>query len=230
MLPRLVVRVPATTPGLVIKVDSAPLSDAAWGSSAPINPGNHSIEATALGYKAWSKTVTIEPTPGDVEIIVPKLDAEVIEKPVEKPIEKPVEKPALVSEKPAPDIPPPPKGSSFNTPLWLGVAAGGVGLAGMIVGSIYGARTLDLRDAGNAECGPPPDETYCTKKGLELQAQAASTAPISTVGFVAGGVGLGAGAVLILMGLRQPPPAPSRAWVLPRIERTGGVVWVGMSF
>ena len=229
MLPRLVVRVPVTTPGLIVKLDSAPLSDAAWGSLAPINPGNHSLEATASGYQGWSKTITIENAPGDIEVIVPKLEPDVVEKP----------KPELSSggpktdgqEKPKKDVPPiPPPKSSFNKPLWIGVGLGGVGLAGMIIGTAFGVQTLNLRDAGNAECGPAPLETYCTKMGLDLQAQAASAAPISTIGFVVGGVGLGAGAALVLLGLRQGAPAPSRAWVLPHVDRTGAGIAAGYSF
>lgn len=229
MLPRLTVRVPATTPGLVLTLDSAPLSEAAWESAAPINPGNHELEATAPGFKRWSKTITIENAPGNVDVIVPKLEEASSETP----------KPDGVNggpkpdgqEKPKPIVPTTPRpASDFNKPLWIGVAAGGVGLAGMIVGTALGVRTFSKRDAGNAECGPSPLTTYCTKKGIELQSQAATSATISTVGFVMGGVGLGVGAVLVFLGTRHASPAPSRAWIVPHVDRTGGGVWAGYSF
>lgn len=229
MVPRLVVRVPTTIPGLVLKLDSASLGDAAWGKAAPINPGNHSLEATASGYKGWLKTITIDNAPGEVEVIVPKLEQEEAEKP----------KPDLMSggpksgvqEKPKKDVPtiPGPK-SSFNKPLWIGVAAGGVGLAGMIIGTVTGARTFTLRDAGELECLLDPKHVYCSRKGIELHSQAETSASISTASFVIGGVGLGAGVALVLLGLRQGAPAPSRAWVLPHVDRTGAGIAAGYSF
>lgn len=229
-LSRLVVRVPDATPGLVVKVDATILNGASWGTAAPINPGEHLIEATAPGHQPWSKPMTIEKGPVNVEVIVPKLPPLAEEKPpevvspsvVNPPVQKPpAEKPQTL---PPPDVP------GWNKPLWIGVATGAAGLAGMIVGTAFGMRTLDLRDAGNAECGPPPTTTYCTKTGLELHAQATSSATISTVGFVVGGVGLGAGAVLIGLGLRKPTSLPSRAWVLPYVGLASAGVTAGYSF
>ncbi|HRI63097.1 MAG TPA: hypothetical protein PK156_02635, partial [Polyangium sp.] len=75
-IPRFIVRVSETTPGLIVKLDKAALNEAAWGTAAPINPGEHAVEATAPGYVTWSKNITIEKTPGNVEIVIPKLELE----------------------------------------------------------------------------------------------------------------------------------------------------------
>lgn len=238
-IPRLVVRVPVTTPGIVVKLDAAVVSEGVWGSATPINPGDHAIEATAPGYKAWSSILKIENEPGNVDAIVPKLDLESARPPVDKPKDPPkgdgtsgVSNPDPPIKHKMPNKPKPTK-SGFSAPLWIGVGLGAVGLAGMIYGTVYGAKTLSLRDAGNVECGPPGDETFCTYKGLELQAQAAATAPYSTAGFIVGGIGVGAGAALILLGLRNTitkTKTPTKAWVLPHVDRTGAGVWGGMSF
>jgi hypothetical protein len=229
LLPHLIVRVPATTPGIVVKLDSAALSEAAWGIAAPINPGNHFIEAMAPGYKGWSQTITIENASSNVDVTVPKLEQELNEKPKTDPSSGGTT--VVVQEKPKQSDPPPPSPKpQFNKPLWIGIAAGGVGLAGMIIGPALGVHTFTLRDAGNVECGPEPENTFCTKKGIDLQSQAATSATVSTVGFVMGGLGLGAGAALILIGLRHAPSAPTRAWVLPHIDRTGVGVSAGYSF
>lgn len=238
-IPRLVVRVPETTPGIVVKLDAAVVSEGVWGSATPINPGDHAIEATAPGYKAWSSILKIENKPGNVDAIVPKLDLESAVPPVDKPKDPPKGDGTNGSANPDPPtkgkIPdkPKPTTSGFNAPLWIGVGIGAVGLAGMIYGTVYGAKTLSLRDAGNVECGPPRDETFCTKKGLELQAQAAATAPYSTAGFIVGGIGVGAGAALILVGLRKTntkTKTPNKAWVLPHVDRAGAGVWGGFTF
>jgi hypothetical protein len=179
----------------------------------------------APGYKGWSKTITIENKPGDIDVVVPKLEqdaaANVVPDIPKTPVqEKPKEK--------NPTIPPPK--SQVNKPLWIGVASGGIGLAGMILGSVMGARTFTLRDATEPECLLDPKRVYCTKKGFDLHTQAQTSASISTASFIIGGVGLGAGAVLVLIGLRKSPPPPSRAWVLPHVDRNGAGFSAGYSF
>lgn len=231
-VPRLVVRVSEMTPGIAVKLDGAAVSEGIWGSATPINPGDHTIEASAAGYTTWAKSIKIENAPGNTDIIIPKLEAESAGPPLDKPKDRPKDggtSPNLPFKDKSTDKP----SSGFNAPLWVGVGLGAVGLAGMIYGTAYGVKTLNLRDAGNIECGPPDDETFCTEKGLELQAQAAATAPYSTAGFIVGGIGLGAGAAMILLGLRKTntkTQAPNKAWVLPRMDRTGVGVWGGMSF
>ncbi len=229
MLPRLSVRVAATTPGLVLKLNSVTLSEADWGSAAPINPGNHSLEASAPGYQVWSQTITIENTPGNVEVIVPELAREAVVIVKSDPLSGGPK--VNVQEKPKQDGTTTPGAKPrFNKPLWIGVAVGGVGLAGMIIGTVTGARTFTLRDAGDLECQLDPAHIYCSKKGIDLHSQAATSASISTASFVIGGVGLGAGAALIMLGLRQGAAAPAGAWVLPHIDRSGAGVSAGLSF
>lgn len=236
LLPRVVVRIPVSTPGIVVKLDSAQVSEAALGMATPINPGKHNVEAAAPGYRTWTNSFVIEKMPDNVEIVVPKLEPVPGNESVPPPGDKPHDKDTgngsvpIGPEKPKTPPTPPPPPSGFNKPLWIGVALGGVGLAGMILGTVYGVRTLNLRDEGNAECGPPPDYTFCTTRGLELQAQAASVAPTSTIGFVVGGVGLGAGAILVLLGMRKTAPAPAHAWVIPQFERSGAGVSAGVRF
>jgi hypothetical protein len=237
-LSRLTVRVPDAAPGIVVKVDAAVLSSAAWGTAAPINPGAHSIEAAAPGYATWSMPVTIEKGPSAFEVVVPKLQPLDVPKPPDATVpndsnqtpQQNVQQQNVQQQNVQPDVPKPPNVPGVNKPLWIGVATGAVGLAGIVMGAAFGMRTFSQRDAGNAECGPPPGNTYCTKAGIELHAQAQTSATISTVGFVVGGVGLGAGAVMVLLGLRKPTPAPSRAWVLPHAGATGAGVMAGFSF
>ena len=218
-LVRLVVRVPDVTPGLVVKLDAVTLNQAAWGTAAPINPGQHLVEASARGYQAWSKPIAVDKGPAQIEVLVPKLDPAGASNSSKAGPQK--EKPSVWFGS---------DGSGLNKPLWIGIATGAVGLAGIIVGSAFGARTFDKRDAGNAECGPAPKETYCTKAGIELHAQAESSATVSTVGFVVGGVGLGAGAALVWWGLRSRAPTTSKAWVFPHVNPTTAGVVAGYSF
>jgi len=252
LLPHVIVKIPKSTPGLIIKLDAAVLDEAAWGKPMPVNPGAHLLEARAAGYKPWSTTVAIEKMPGDVETIIPELEKDAtsspetkpVDPPTDKPVDKPADKPAdkpvdgpstggkstAGPEKPKPPPPPPPPPPAFNKPLWIGVGVAGIGAAGLIVGSIFGGRTYDFRDAGDAECRVFSGASYCTKKGLDLHAQAQTSASISTASFVVGGVGLAAGAALVLVGLRNKTPRASHAWVLPQVERTRAGISAGLSF
>lgn len=248
LLPHIIVKIPKVTPGLVVKLDAAVLAEAAWGNPTPVNPGAHTLEAKAAGYKPWSTTVAIEKMPGDVETVIPELEKDAtqpedkpIEPPLDKPVDKPTDKPiegtlpggaAIEPEKPKPPPvpPPPPPPPAPNTPLWVGLASGGIGIAGMILGPIYGQRTFDFRDAGNAECRFIAGASYCTKKGLDLHVQAETSAAISTAAFVVGGVGLTAGAVLVILGLRNKAQHATHAWVLPHAERSRAGISAGFSF
>jgi hypothetical protein len=115
-----------------------------------------------------------------------------------------------------------------------GFIAGGVGVAGIIVGSIYGVRTFSKKDKGNAAC----DGRYCSQEGLDLHQQAETSAAISTVGFGVGIAGVGAGLALILISRanakslsRSTRPAATeakagrgRVWVAPGTNPgTGGL-------
>jgi hypothetical protein len=104
-----------------------------------------------------------------------------------------------------------------------------VGVVGIILGSVYGPRTFDLRDAGNAECRTGAFDTYCTRKGIDLHEQAQTSATVSTVGFVLGAAGIGAGAVLVVMALKS-PPTTNRAWVLPQVGPSNAGFAAGFSF
>ncbi len=66
-------------PGLVVKRDGADIT-VLVGTDIPLDPGDHTIVASAAGYQDWTKTVSIT-TPGKVEIEIPVLDKQVVEAP-----------------------------------------------------------------------------------------------------------------------------------------------------
>jgi len=72
--------------------------------------------------------------------------------------------------------------------------AGGVGVAGLAVGTIFGLQSMSKHDDAAAKCpGACSDQA-----GVDLWNDARSAGNISTIGFVVGGVGLATGAVLWL--------------------------------
>lgn len=60
-VPRLVVRLAARTPGLVVTKDGTELAPGAFDTAIPVDPGQVHLEASALGFERWSVRVdTVE--------------------------------------------------------------------------------------------------------------------------------------------------------------------------
>jgi len=228
-LSRIAVRVPSPVPGIAVKLDGRELVAAAWGTAAPIDPGEHAVLVTAPGYASWSDKFVIAPGAGTREVSIPALS------PARGAAKEPSGQEGNTAQtnlsQKNPPGPEQPGGASPR--LWAGVALGAVGLAGIVVGSVFGLRTFSKRDEGNAEC-VAPDYVRCTQAGLDLHAEAETSATISTVGFGVGIAGLGVGLALALTAPRA-SASPGRAsasatWFVPWIGRGAYGGAMGASF
>lgn len=229
-LSRLRITVTPGTPGLVVKLDGTVLNPAAWGTAAAIDPGDHVVEASAPGFSNFSEKVAISRGASTRDLTVPKLSPEAGGKTETNtpPTGSTEEKPPS-GETNGPVAPPP---SSPNAMLYAGIGASAVGLAGIVVGSIFGAKTLSLRDEAACVDVPAGDAVRCTPEGAALYEDAKSASTVSTIGFGVGVVGIGAG-VALLMASRSGKTAPSRpqsAFVLPVVGRSAAGVQAGFSF
>lgn len=63
-------------PGLIVKRDGVTLGDGALGTEIPVDPGPHTIEASAPGKREWSSTVTVGAAADHKQITVPALEDE----------------------------------------------------------------------------------------------------------------------------------------------------------
>lgn len=182
---------------MVVTVDGETVPIAVLGMPFRVNPGKHVVVARAGGREARvdidaleSRTVKVELAlaPGTTE---PQLE---------------------LAEEPAAAVPPPseprktepePVAAPRSIPI-VTYVAGGVGAAGIVVGSIAGLLAISHKNAAATECvdGECPPATW---DDLD---KARSLATVSTVGFVVGVVGLAAGASALL--LREEPKAAQR--------------------
>jgi hypothetical protein len=124
---------------------------------------------------------------------------------------------------------------SFFDPLHrkLGLAAAGVGVAGVLVGSFFGVRAIAKKnEAGRAGC----DGRECsTAQSGEIREQARSAGDVATVAMSIGAGGLATAAVLFWM---VPEPEPESAHgapvasveVSPLIFARGGGLWLRGGF
>jgi hypothetical protein len=82
--------------------------------------------------------------------------------------------------------------SSSSTQKTLALVAGGVGVVGVGLGTIFGLSAMSKHDDAAAKCPAAcPDQA-----GVDLWNDARTAGNISTVAFVVGGVGLATGAIL----------------------------------
>jgi tetratricopeptide (TPR) repeat protein len=173
-LSKLAVVVPAgiERAGLVIKQNGRDLAEAAWGSAVPVDPGEHTIDASSPGKQTWKKTVRVEGSAGTTTVEIPKL----------------AEAPVLASGAP--------RGSTWGAQRIAGVAVGGAGVVGVVVGAVFGGITL--KKSSDSKSGCAPDLSTCNAAGYALQHDAHTTARASNVGLILGGAALVGGLVLVL--------------------------------
>jgi hypothetical protein len=174
-LSRLQIKVAGDAAGVAITRDGEPVQPAELGVAIPVDPGKHVIEASAPGKQPFSKTVEIGA----------EADSQV------------VEIPALAAGEgggPGPGGETPGKKSDGSTQRTIGLVVGGAGVIGVAVGAVFGLQAGSKWDDAKAKCNDYPYE--CGPDGVELADDAKSSATISTIGFIAGGVLIAGGAAL----------------------------------
>ncbi|MEO8183404.1 MAG: hypothetical protein ABI895_31605 [Deltaproteobacteria bacterium] len=181
---------------LEIKRDGKAISDALWNTAMPVDPGAHTVEASAPGKKPWSTSFNIADGPRQESVVVPLLeDAPVAADATQLPLSAPP--------------PEPPRGSSMQkTAGWVLL---GVGSAGLVTGGVLALLARGDNKDANAECRPDRLR-LCNPAGVELGESAAAKATWAGVSAGVGLAALGAGVTLLLTA----PPASAQA-------STGGI-------
>jgi len=144
-----------------------------------LDPGLHVVEAKAEGRLPWQSRFEAPAEGATVKITVPPLGR-------------------------VPSAPPPKPG-----PPAVAVVAGAVGLAGIAVGSVFGALALSKKaDSNDAGC---TSDDRCPPPAAALREDARDLATVSTVGFVAGVAFVVTGAVLLFTAPTRKPSAAAEA-------------------
>lgn len=183
--------------GLTIRRDGREVPEAAWDTPFPLDPGDHVIEASAPGHKAWSTPLPVPETRADTALEVPVLT----------PLPRDV--PATTASAAATAVPPPatsaPAGPKYRT---AAISVGVVGAVALGVGTYFGARAISLSGKANDRC---PQPACGDRAAVDDSESAAKAARIANVGVALGVLALG-GATALWFGGNSAgaAPAPTR--------------------
>lgn len=198
VVPKLVVTaegVPADD--LVVHVDALEFRVAGLGVPLPVEPGHHAIRATATKKVEWTSAIDTAPDGATSTVKVP---------PLQDALEPVAPPPPIAPPPPAVPIVAPPVERHASMPS-LRVAAlvtGGVGVAGVVLGGVFGALAISGKSA--AGC----DGTVCPDSASQATLESAKgRADVSTIALIAGGVLVASGVTMWL--LAPSPRAPSVA-------------------
>src|SRR5579859_6283538 len=210
-LSRLTVVVPAdvaTTAGLVVQRDAIVVGVAAWGVGIPVDPGDHTVEASAPGKQAWSTHVTIGAASDTKQIAVPALAA------------APVEAPPVVAAEPAAGPPATAdartEASARSPQKTWGLIVGAAGIVGLGVGSYFGLRALSGSSQAKQTC---PNAACAAPSAIQQNDDAKTDARVADVGFAVGAGALVAGSLLYFLA-----PKAAGLRVAPVVGQTNGIV------
>ncbi len=194
-LSRLTVTVPAPDAGLEVHDGDRAVAAGLFGEAVPVDPGPHTIEATAPGKKHWQSTIQVGADGAAVTVTVPALtDDPDAKKPV-----PPAEVAASPAPAPVPAAPPQPH-DSHRTQRIVGWVTAGAGVVGVGLGAAFGITTLSKNNQAEGLC---KTNNMCASSAefnqhASLVNDAKTDRTASIIGFAAGGAALVGGVILIV--------------------------------
>jgi hypothetical protein len=193
----------AGLPDLEVRRDGSVLGQAGWGTAAPVDPGEHTVEVKATGKKPWSTHVTIGPA-GDVQTVaVPILDDV---PPPPPPEARSIEPPPAAEAAPAPPDETP---SAGNAQRVVGISLGALGIVAAGVGTYFGVRAISKNNQATSAC---PDANDCTRADAVRSSQDAKSAAQGADVAFAGAAGAAVvGAIVYFTARSSTPPPPGAA-------------------
>lgn len=203
-IPKLTVRLSPNAPaGTTIERDGLTLGPSILGAPASLDPGPHTLVVRVPGQP--EERIDVRLTPGEAqELELPRANG------ANGNASSTTVAPAAFQS-----IPEGPRSSGKGLRI-VGWTALGVGAAGLAVGAVGGILTIGAKSDVDEHCRPG-----CDKTGLDAQDRGRQWSTISTIGFAAGAVGVGAGITLLLLSSKHGDVS-----VQP-VAGGGGLRWAG---
>jgi hypothetical protein len=197
-------------PGLEVKRDGIVMGVAQWGEALPVDPGKHTMVATAPGKKPWTADVEVAEK-GRVSLAVPDLAAEVVAAPIPGP-------PPAIEPSPSPS---PPPASPTSTRRAVGIGLSALGVAALGTAGVLAGLTRNRVDGAAAYC--TTGYSSCFPYGVTLLEQARTMQTAAIVLAAGGTVSAGTGIALVVTS----PSAKGGGPPVPRVTAALGPL--GMS-
>jgi hypothetical protein len=184
-LAKLTIKVQEPADKIEVTRDGSAMSQASWSTAIPIDVGVHTISASAPGRKPFKAQVMITNDGDRKEVVVTKL--EVLSTIAGGTGTAPANTTAVDTGKKHPD-----DGAGQRM---IGYVVGGIGIVGLAVGGVTGLIAIGKDKDSKKDC---PNDGACTVPAAVSANDSARTfGTVSTIAFIAGGVGVAAGAILI---------------------------------
>lgn len=218
----------ADVAGLEVERDGVVVSSTLFGFATPTDGGPHTIRATAPGKKPFERSVDVDPQRANVTVTIPRLE-DAGSSPTPSPTTNTAKPPKDAVVATTPTVKPTPTTSapttsdagSGSSQRVAGLVIAGVGVAGVALGSAFGVLAGNDWHSSNTDGQCDANSKLClTQAGVDSRASAQTEALVSTVGFVAGGVAIVAGAVIFLTARKA--PAQTGWLVAPSVDGKGG--------
>jgi hypothetical protein len=180
-----------------VSVDGEPLVERLEGTALSIDPGEHTFTFETPGQPAIQKAFVIREGEKDrrerIAFGTPSPDA----------VPPPVT-PALSTTMPATPVVVEPS-HGLGTQRILAIVAGGLGVVGLGLGTVFGLQAMSKHNDAAAAC----PGACATQSGVDMWNDARSAGNVSTVAFIVGGVALAGGAALWFTAKPESGSAPS---------------------
>ena len=187
-LPRLTIDAGSPPPdGIKVTRDGIDLGAASLGSPLPVDPGEHEVVVTVPGK-----------APKSFQVFVVEGESKTLEVMGDGATANAGGGSATVDS------------SSGNQTL--GFVFGGIGVAGVVIGSVTGLMALGKQSTVDDECDA---NGFCSKAGADAASSGSTLATVSTISWVVGALGIGAGAYFLLSGEKEGPKTGLRAGFTP---------------
>jgi hypothetical protein len=243
-VPKVVVNLEEHSPGIVVKRDGQVLEASSFGTPVPIDPGRHSLEASAPGKRTWTSELDVPFRGETMTVKIPGLEAPGATAKEARPAASSSAPAAAQAANAGPKADEVPAGAAAkpasrdghlgtNPQRPIGIITAGAGVAGVGVGVALGLLAKSKLDQASANCVAG----MCNGKGFDLTQQAGSIADLSTIAFVGGGLALATGIVLYFTAptvkKESPGAAPENVTAIriaPVVVPGGGYATVGGAF
>jgi hypothetical protein len=171
-----------------ISMDGEKLADQLDGTALAVDPGEHTFTFEMAGQPAMTKKLLIAQGQKDRRELVTLGSPP----PPSFPPPSPSAAPSPTTPTGPLSPPPPTDSGGLGTQKVLAIAAGGLGVVGLGIATAFGLMAISQKNDAESVC-----PNMCqTQDGVNKWHDASTSATVSTIGFIVGGVGIAGAAAL----------------------------------